>query len=92
MIRKWGAAPFLIPSLYLRLEAILTRPKITVGHFVSITGLKHAQTAGAGPSCKSGDVMRRWGGRWHTRAPSFLKPLARAGLWATPTNHSLRMY
>ena len=56
MIRKWAGRPFSIPSLHLRLEAILTRPKITVGHFVSMTGLKHAQTAGAGPSCVAPDV------------------------------------
>ena len=56
MIRKWGAAPFSIPSLHLGLEAILTRPKITVGHFVSMTGLKHAQIVEAGPSCVAPDV------------------------------------
>ena len=56
MIRKWGAAPFLIPSLDRRQKGILTRPKITVGHFVSMTGLKHAQTAGAGPLCVAPDV------------------------------------
>ena len=57
MIRKWGAAPFLIPSLDRRLNGILTTPKITVGQFVSMTGLEHAQTAGAGPSCVAPDVV-----------------------------------
>ena len=56
MIRKWGCRGFSKPELNLRLNGILTTPKITVGHFVSMTGLKHAQTAGAGPSCVAPDV------------------------------------
>ena len=57
MIRKWGAAPFSIRSLHLRLEAILTTPKITVRQFANMIGLKHAQAVGAGASCVAPDVV-----------------------------------